>query len=351
MIGSRRTFVSGLGLAAVAAAIGVGPGWMAASRALAAPAKPFTPALGPRSRVLYVNDLSGDIDGLFSAVHAMLSPSIDLCGIVGTGTGSVKETAKASAALAREMLRLTGRGDAVPVFEGADHKLIAAGQPMPSAGTQAIIREALRTDTKLPLTVAVGGGLTEVASALMLAPAIASRFTLVWIGGDPYPAGGAEYNFMVDHLAAQYVFNETAVPIWQVTSGAYGMCTVSDTELQANVAPCGAIGAWLYAKLLEETAALGKLTLNTGESYTLGDSPLVLLTALNDWIPSGRSMPMRYERTGSSPFDEVFAPRIMPDGTYQLRTDGRKIRVYNRVDTRMMFDDFYAKLRMNSAGA
>ena len=182
----------------------------------------------------------------------------------------------------------------------------------------------------------------------MLAPEIASRFTLVWIGGSPHPAGGGEYNLTIDPLAAQHVFNETLVPLWQVTSAAYGMCTVSASELQAWVAPCGAIGAWLYGKLLETGTAMSKFKLNTGETYSLGDSPLVLLTALDDWVPSGSGKSFRYERTASSPYDLVTAPRLLANGKYEPRTEGRQIRVYERVDTRMMFGDFFAKLRLNA---
>ena len=64
---------------------------------------PFVPLAGPRSRVLYVNDLSGDLDGFFATVHMILSPSVDLRGVVGTGTGREGETADRSAALAEEM--------------------------------------------------------------------------------------------------------------------------------------------------------------------------------------------------------------------------------------------------------
>ena len=38
------------------------------------------------------------------------------------------------------------------------------------------------------------------------------------------------------------------------------------------------------------------------------------------------------------------APRINDDGTYTPRSGGRQIRVYTRLDVRLMFDDFYAKL-------
>jgi hypothetical protein len=112
------------------------------------------------------------------------------------------------------------------------------------------------------------------------------------------------------------------------------------------VAPYGAIGAWLYARLMEAAQKYAHLW-STGETWTLGDSPLVVLTALQDWTPNGLRPPIRYEHTGSSLFDEVVAPRLGSSGAYEPRGEGRKIRVYRTIDTRMMFNDFFAKLRLN----
>lgn len=314
---------------------------------LPSPDKPYSPLAGARSRTIFINDLSGDIDGLFACVHQILSTSTELRAIVGTGTGRPGETAERSAALASEMLDLMGMGARVKVYPGATGKL-ATTTPVRSLGTQAIIDEAMRTDTMLPLYVAVGGGLTEVASALMLEPGIADRFTLVWIGGDAYPAGGVgETNFNIDPLAAQFVFNASSVRIWQVPRSVYGTCLVSDTEIQAFVAPYGAIGAWLYRKVAERPLKYMKV-LNMGETWTLGDSPLVVLTALSDWPPSDASQrPFKYERTGSSAFDTVPAPRLNGDGTFTPQSGGRMIRVYKSIDTRMMFSDFFAKMQVN----
>lgn len=309
---------------------------------------PFTPLAGPRSRTIFINDLSGDIDGLFACVHQILSTSTELRAILGTGTGRSGETAEASAALAREMLELTGMSSRVKAYPGAPGKLTAPDAPIRSPGTQAIIDEAMRDDTRLPLFVAVGGGLTEVASALMLEPRIADRFTLVWIGGDAYPAGGTgETNFNIDSLAAQFVFNESQVRIWQIPRSVYGTCLVSDTEIQAFVAPYGAIGEWLYRKIVERPRKYMK-ALNMGETWTLGDSPLVVLTALPDWVPSEVTPPrFKYERTGSSAFDVVPAPHLNADGTFTLQPGGRPMRIYRSIDTRMMFSDFFAKLQVN----
>lgn len=325
------------------------PGWALAT--------PFRPSLGPRARVMFVNDLSGDIDGLFAAVHMILSPSVELRGIVGTATFSpyfADETAARSTGLAQEILALMGRDGQVAVHCGALRQLAAGpAVPVESEGARAIVAEAMRDDTTLPLYIAVGGGLNEVASALLIEPRIAERCTLVWIGGDTFPEGGTgETNFNIDANAARYIYNETLIPIWQVARSAYGSSLVSASEIHAHVAPHGAIGAWLAARLAD-MAEKSRGRLNTGETWCLGDNPLVLLTALTDWVPSagGGDRPFRYERTGSSHFVDTIAPTLNADGTFSVRADGRRIRIYDQIDVRTMHGDMFAKLALNYPAA
>ena len=328
----------------------------AAALAASAPAfgaaklKPFFPAAGARSRTIYINDLAGDIDGLFATVHFLLSLTTELRGIVAADVlplgphGTVADSVK----LAQTMVDLCGLTAKVPVFAGTAGPLRKAGVPLRSPGVDAIIKEAMRDDTALPLNIAVGGGLTEVASAVMIEPKIIGRFRLVWIGGDDYPAGGkGETNFNTDPIAAQYLYNETQVPIWQLPRSVYATTTISATELQAYVAPHGRIGKWLYDKVVTFPAKFQN-KFNSGETWNLGDSPLVVLTALNDWVPSDfAGGKLRYERTGSSHYDEVICPLLNADGTFTVRTEGRKIRIYKDIDVRLMFSDFFAKLAVN----
>lgn len=203
----------------------------------------------------------------------------------------------------------------------------------------------MRTDTSLPLYITVGGGLTEVAGALMLEPRIAQKFTLVWIGGGPYPIGGSEYNFTIDPLAAQFVFNENSVRIWQVPQDVYSQCAVSISELQAYVAPCGKAGAWLIAMMYGFLRKVAQLGFATGEVMTLGDSPLVLLTALTDSFPDEPGPPFAYERTGSSKYDSINTPRLTGAGGYEPQSNGRMMRLYRSVDTRLLFGDMFGKFR------
>lgn len=334
----RRTILAG---AAVIAGVA------ASTSAFAAAAAPFRPLVGPRTRVLFVNDLSGDVDGLFAAAHQILSPSAELRGIVGTATGDAGETAERSVDLAKELMALMDRRGACPVHAGSNRRLADRAAPLRSAGAEAIVAEAMRSDSALPLYVAVGGGLTEVASAVLIEPRIVNRMTLVWIGGDATPQPRAdETNFHIDPLAAHVLFNETTVPIWQVSREAYRTCSVSASELQAQIGRCGRIGPWLMDRLFDVTRKYDN-RLNTGETWTLGDNPLTLLTALTGWSPSNRAVPLRFERTDSSLYDDLDGARIDASGVVAAQPQKRNIRVYRTVDNRMLFGDFFAKMRMH----
>ncbi len=321
----RRATLAGIGAFATWSSIAIGATGPGA----------FVPTKGPKSRVLMVNDLGGDFDGLFAAAHAVMSPSIDLRGLISSNAHGKDQTGTQGLQLGREMLRLMGAEYRVPMLVGAEAKLAKAAQPVVSAGTQRIIDEAMRTDTRLPLFVAVGGGLTEVASALILKPEIAKKMTLVWIGGGMPD----EYNFSIDPIAARHIFNETEVPIWQVPADVYAMCQVSMTELQAFVAPCGVIGAWLYKQALGVDQLLKHYPINPGETWSMGDSPLVLLTALGDFAG----------RKGNNNYTSMVTPSLTANGVTEAREAGRKMRLYEAIDTRLMFSDFYAKLKVNFA--
>jgi hypothetical protein len=51
---------------------------------------------------------------------------------------------------------------------------------------------------------------------------------------------------------------------------------------------------------------------------------------------------------GQSFHDTVPAPEIGDDGFYVPRPDGRSIRVYTRIDNRLMLADLYAKLALHA---
>jgi inosine-uridine nucleoside N-ribohydrolase len=312
----------------------------------------------PRKRVIVDNDFAGDPDGLYQLVHHALSPSVEIPVVIASHLGPddffdpSDMQADHGAAIAERTLGVAGRSD-IPVVAGSNVALRNARTPIESDGARAIIREAMRTDTDLPLVVALGGSLTELASAYLLEPRIAERLGAIWIGGFGYetlalelPAESFEYNVSLDVAAAQVVF-DSAIPLWQVPMPAYRQCSVSKAEIDLRVRPHGELGKLLAESLDATPVWVSKLGMNWGETYILGDSPLVLLSALLTPYGTDAGFP-GMDVTPTSGFDVRIAPGIRSDGRYVERTDQRSIRVYRSLDTRLMFEDFYAKLALQA---
>ncbi len=108
---------------------------------------------------------------------------------------------------------------------------------------------------------------------------------------------------------------------------------VSFAELQQRVYGKGEIGRYLFEQLNDhahEPIPLGSAFRTGGESWVLGDSPAVGL--------------LLYEHRFS--FDWAEAPIIGSDMQYIHTKLNRPIRVYRNIDSRLILEDFYAKLSL-----
>jgi inosine-uridine nucleoside N-ribohydrolase len=248
----------------------------------------------PRMRIIIDNDFGGDPDGLFELVQHLLSPSVEIRAIIGShlkagdGFDPSSETATNAKKKAEEVLNIMQLGKQIPVYQGANMALANDSTAQPSDAANAIIKEAMRDDTKQPLYVVCGAGLTDLASAFLLEPKIEGRLTLIWIGGPEYaalatpPPGytSLEYNLGIDLNAGQVIFNTSTIPIWQIPRNAYRQVMMPYSSLLLKVKTQGKIGEYL-ASNIERVMKMGlKYNFNVGETYIVGDSPLVLLTAL-----------------------------------------------------------------------
>ncbi len=295
-------------------------------------------------RLIIDNDFGGDPDGMFQLVHHLLSPSVDIRAIIGShlrpgdyfdSSGTTATNARKHIETILEMMDMKGK---YPVYEGSNIGLSTPHSPHHSDGAKIIIEEAMRDDTDVPLYVVCGGGLTEIASAYLIEPRIADRLTLVWIGGMEYtdialpPPGYSrtEYNTAIDIKAAQVIFNQSGINLWQIPRNAYRQTLITLSELQTRIQPFSKIGATLTEMIEKILKARG------AESYILGDNPLVLVTALQSIYEPDAS---------SSSYQLRQAPVINDEGMYETNRNGRIIKVFNQLDTRLMFEDLFAKMR------
>ncbi|MFM5925178.1 MAG: nucleoside hydrolase [Novosphingobium sp.] len=310
-------------------------------------------AAPPVARVICDNDFSGDPDGLFQLAHHVLSPSVDIPLIVGShlpgGNGwGGNASASDAATAARDLLRVMHRDNDYRIVAGSETAIAARDNWQPSPATKAIVAEAMRTDAAGPLVYCAGASLTELALAWLAEPRIGKRIRLIWIGGNEHPglaspppkADPLEFNLGMDPLAAQIIFNESDIEIWQVPRDAYRQMLFSYAEL-AELAEMGPLGRYLSSRIdgISEAMArmLPNVTFPRTETYILGDSPLVTLTALQSFFQTDPS---------SSAYSLRPTPRLLASGGYAASPRGRPMRVYTRIDSRLTFADMKAKFRV-----
>lgn len=324
-------------------------GVLGASLAIPALAAP-PPARRALARVIVDNDFAGDPDGLFQLAHHLLCPAVRIPLIVGSHLpvrfGGLR-SATAAAAKARALLALLNAERSHSVVAGAELPIASRERWRPSPASAAIVREALRTDTQEPLVYAAGAGLTDLALAWLSEPRIGRRLRLVWIGGREHPGlalpppgpDEAEFNFTLDPLAAQVIFNESDIEIWQAPRDAYREMLFSSAELE-DLADASPLGHYLKGEIDGVAAKLASIPgfppVPPTEAYVLGDSPLVTLTALLAPIQPDPS---------SSRYVLRPTPKLASDGTYQPNPAGRPMRVYTSIDAGLTFRDMASRIR------
>lgn len=283
-------------------------------------------------RVITNTDAKNEADDQFAIVHTLLSPRFDNRGIIAAHFGSSKSKTSLQDSYdeCEVVLKLMNLKSEGLLYKGAAHAIPDMQTPVPSAGAELIIKEAMADDPR-PLYVTFLGPLTDMASALLLEPRIADRLTVIWIGGGQYPTGDSEYNLSNDVHAANVVFKST-VALWQVPRDTYRYVMVSLAELEYRVKPCGELGNYLFQQLAEHSHSptAVRSPYRTGECWCMGDSPVVGL--------------LMYEHPEH--YDWVPAPEFAPDLRYIHNRNNRPIRVYKYLDSRFIMEDFYAKLAL-----
>lgn len=281
-------------------------------------------------RVIIDSDVGNEADDQFAVVHALLSPSLDIRGIIPAHFGA--ERSSRSMLDSREeldrLLALLGGSD-VRIADGAAEPLPDANTPLDSPGARLIVEEARRADAG-PLFIGFLGPLTDMASALLLAPDIAETdTTVIWIGGPPYGerewrGTWPEFNLRNDIHAANVVFG-SGIDIWQVPSNVYRLAGVGYAELRRRVDPCGELGRYLAQTVVDFNTAHHRVPV---ESRSLGDSPAVALM-LDPWCASFRRQ---------SPVS------FTPGGQCVPAARGGDVLVVEQIDVRFFLEDMFAKL-------
>ncbi|MCZ6872475.1 MAG: nucleoside hydrolase, partial [bacterium] len=117
-----------------------------------------------KQRVIVNTDAKNEADDQYAIVHAVLTPSFDLHGIIPAHFGTRKSATSMQDSYDETtlLLRLMDLEGEVRVEAGATHAIPDESTPVDSPGARLIIEEAMKDD-KRPLYVAFYGPLTDMA--------------------------------------------------------------------------------------------------------------------------------------------------------------------------------------------
>ena len=328
----------------------------------------FTVPEKKKKRVIVHTDICNEADDPFAIVQHLLTPSEEVEGIIAGHNEwvmgvmapmmakqyglSVEDFEKQVLKRAGENSMVTPRYqsmeksyqegkkilelmeiDDVPMLRGSVMELQSdKKEDLPeSEGADFIIQQAMKEDDR-PLYVALLGCLTDLAIAYLKEPKIADKVIAIWIGGGAYPDGGDEFNLKQDIRAARVLF-DSPMEIWQIPNSVYATMEFSLAELVDKIAPCGKIGAYLCDEMLTFNEKMGEAPgdFPHGEIWSIGDNPTISVLLQNASIPC---------------WHMEHAPYINDDYSYTMRQDSKRIRVYDRVDTRLTLSDLFSKLRL-----
>lgn len=285
---------------------------------------------GRKVRMVLDTDAYNEIDDQFALTYALLSPEQMAVEAIyaapfhnsrsdGPGDGMEKSYAEILRLL--DFLGVAAEGFA---YRGSTDYVGAARQPQDNAAVRDMIRRALASPHEDPLYVVAIGAITNVASALLLAPEIVRKIVVVWLGGHnlnmPHTR---EFNLKQDVPAAQIVLDSgvpfVIVPCYGVTS--HLLTTLA--ELQAFIGDAGRVGDYLCRIFKEYRPD------SFGASSVIWDISTIGWLINPEWVPS----------------DLVHSPILTDQVTWSVDRSRHFARVANFVHRDPIFRDMFGKIR------
>ena len=205
-------------------------------------------------------DTYNEIDDQFALAYAMLAhDAVDLRAVIAAPFSNDTRAATPAEGMRKSyeeicrILALFGKSPEGFAWKGATSYLPARRTPAESEGARRIVElaRAARADGKKLHVLAIAA-ITNVASALLLAPEIARDIVIVWLGGNDlrFPEN-REFNLRQDVFAAQVIFDTDVPLVWMPCRNVVSALDISREELRTGLAPAGELGRFLASRTEE----------------------------------------------------------------------------------------------------
>jgi inosine-uridine nucleoside N-ribohydrolase len=246
-------------------------------------------------RMVLDTDTYNEVDDQFALVYALQSPERLSVEAVYAAPFHNQRSAGPADGMERsheEIMRVLDFSKLAPldgVYKGSPGYLKTDNQPWESPTAADLVERALRGSPEDPLYVVAIGAITNVASAILLEPAIIERIVVVWLGGHAlHWPHTREFNLMQDVPAAQVLF-DCGVPLIQIPCmGVTTHLVTTIPELEFYLSGRSPIGDYLveivkgyekdhfaWSKVIWDAAAIACLTNAAWVPTNLVPSPIL----------------------------------------------------------------------------
>ena len=332
---------------------------------LEAPSKPVS--------VVLDTDAKNEIDDQFAIVYSLLSPedvrveAFHAAPFKNLTTGYL-DPALGMEASYQEICTLLEKldvTDRVPVFRGSRAPLTSPDEPQDSDAAENLVRLALR-DREAPLYVVALGAVTNVVSAMLMAPEIRERIVVLWLGAHPpywdwrlraqigcpnhfeaeqgYGVGGWEFNLSNDPFGAMALFDSDVPLVWVPCKNVTEHLRTVPGEIEHYVRNHGAIGDYLADIFEDWLRRRSSLLREAPLSKVLWDLAPIAYLINPIWVPTELSPTPRFDADKLLKLDAM-----NPFGEIGPARPSCRIAVHVHRDP--IFSDLFQKLANFARGA
>jgi inosine-uridine nucleoside N-ribohydrolase len=217
------------------------------------------------------------------------------------------------------------------VLRGSSQFLTSLDQPLRTPSAERIIERALASSDR-PLYVSAIGCVTNIASAMLLEPAIIRNLVVVWTSGFPTTiklSNEPSLNLFEDVLASQLLFASGMAHVYLPGYHVGAQLRISLPEMERWVKGRGTIGDYLhYLYTNNPLHHMRAVTDRERLTWVMWDIINIAWLINPEWVPTHMTR----------------SPLLGDDLHWQPQADGHLMREAHAVDRDAIFADFYTKL-------
>ena len=259
--------------------------------------KRLTPPAG-RIRAVIDTDAFNEVDDQFAIAYALLSPerlSIEAIYAAPYTDLGIKLAGEADESWPRtgmelsydeihNILRLMGSESRCSVCLGSSNYLKDMRTPVESDAARDLVQRAMSSTE--PLYVLALGAITNIASAILMEPAIMDRIIVIWLAGQPHHFPySIEFNISQDWFASRFIL-DCGVPLVQIPCFTVASHLIATTFELEHYLSGSEIGEYL-TKIVREKSKEGEAIfpmflpyMRSGVLKDLDDTEEAVLNAL-----------------------------------------------------------------------